>query len=324
MAFKPLYFAKRFGYNLLPKIYFKNRFKKLMEYQKVCDNNELNSRLNYYFKLNDSFEFCTDVFKKQKSKDIPKSVKVKDFVLDGSTDYYLDMKEYFNFFNKKAQFSYIFGDDIEDYDYPFLKKARKIDSNENSILLKLNKIRHFKWSNDKTSFLDKKNMIVWRGGTTQEHRKEVVKKFYDNKLCDIGQFARKPKGLPWQKGFLSIKEQLKYKFILSIEGNDVATNLKWILSSNSLCFMVKPTCETWFMEGALVGGKHFVEIKNDYTDLEEKVLYYINHPDEAQNIINNAHKHVKRFLNPKMEEILCFKVLEKFCLLSKQRDFVRF
>ncbi|ENT7385234.1 hypothetical protein ACXLUW_000800 [Campylobacter coli] len=37
-----------------------------------------------------------------------------------------------------------------------------------------------------------------------------------------------------EKNFLSKKEQMKYKFIISLEGNDVASNLKWEMNSNSL------------------------------------------------------------------------------------------
>ena len=40
----------------------------------------------------------------------------------------------------------------------------------------------------------------------------------------------------------------KHKFILCIEGNDVASNLKWVMSSNSVAVMPKPKFESWFME----------------------------------------------------------------------------
>ena len=49
-------------------------------------------------------------------------------------------------------------------------------------------------------------------------------------------------------------DNLNYKFILAIEGYDVATNLKWIMSSNSLAVMPRPTYATWFMEGTLIPG----------------------------------------------------------------------
>ena len=50
---------------------------------------------------------------------------------------------------------------------------------------------------------------------------------------------------------MPISKQLCYKFIFCIEGADTATNIKWVMSSNSLCVMPKPKYETWFMEGKI-------------------------------------------------------------------------
>ena len=83
----------------------------------------------------------------------------------------------------------------------------------------------------------------------------------------------------WIKGHISEYDHLGYKFIMCLEGNDVATNLKWVMSSNSLAVMPKPVYETWYMEGRLIPNYHYVEIKPDYSDLEERIQYYIDHPD---------------------------------------------
>ncbi|ENU5547690.1 TPA: hypothetical protein ACIK0Z_000605 [Campylobacter jejuni] len=66
-----------------------------------------------------------------------------------------------------------------------------------------------------------------------------------------------------EKNFLNKKEQMKYKFIISLEGNDVASNLKWAMNSNSLVLAPKITCETWFMEGTLKPNYHFALIDNE-------------------------------------------------------------
>ena len=111
---------------------------------------------------------------------------------------------------------------------------------------------------------------------------------------------------------------LQYKFILSIEGNDVATNTKWIMSSNSLCFMTKPKFETWFMEGKLIPNYHYVLINNDYSDLEEKIKYYIDNTEEAEDIIQNANNYTSQFKNKKSEDWLQLKVLERYFDFSGQ------
>ena len=90
------------------------------------------------------------------------------------------------------------------------------------------------------------------------------------------------------------------------------------MSSNSLCFMTKPKYETWFMEGTLKPGIHYVELKDDYSDLEEKINYYSQNTEEAQYIIQNAHKHVEIFKNKTHEDIISLLVLEKhFHLLGQ-------
>ena len=116
----------------------------------------------------------------------------------------------------------------------------------------------------------------------------------------------------------TIREHLYYKFIIALEGNDVASNLKWVMSSNSLAVMTRPTCETWFMEGTLVPGVHYVEVKEDFSDLEEKLLYYINHPDEAQQIINQAHSYIAQFKDEKREELIQLMVMNRYFSLSGQ------
>jgi pyrroloquinoline quinone (PQQ) biosynthesis protein C len=84
------------------------------------------------------------------------------------------------------------------------------------------------------------------------------------------------------------------------------------MSSNSIAVMPKPTYETWFMEGTLIGNYHYIEIKKDYSDLEEKLNYYIKHTNEALKIIENAHKFVEQFRDKKREKLISLLVLQKY------------
>jgi hypothetical protein len=120
-----------------------------------------------------------------------------------------------------------------------------------------------------------------------------MRMYFGLECCDAGISTPRPEYPPeWTKPHISMYDHLNYKFILAIEGYDVATNLKWIMSSNSLAVMPRPTYETWFMEGTLIPGYHYVEIRPDYSDLEERMRYYIEHPDEAEAIIAHAHEYV--------------------------------
>ena len=82
--------------------------------------------------------------------------------------------------------------------------------------------------------------------------------------------------------------------------------------------MTRPTCETWFMEGLLKPDIHYVEVKEDFSDIEEKINYYIAHTDEAQMIINNAHAFVSQFFDMKRELIIQLMVLQRYFEQSHQ------
>jgi len=308
-----IYYAKGFGYNALPDFFFRRKYFRIKQYEEQCDQKELTDRLNYYFRVEKDFE-------------VPEpAVAIKDFKRTRGTVYYLDMKEFLHYFSSHVQFAYYFGDETHINPYPTLFKARQIgDHNKNSILFKLNKRRHFKWVKDTRSFEQKINKIVWRGGAYHQLRRGFVENFWDHPLCNVGQTNKPTEAMPWQKGYLSISEQLAYKFIFCLEGNDVATNLKWVMSSNSLCFMPKPRFETWFMEGTLRPDIHYVEINNDRDQVEDKVSFYSKNTTAALKIISNAHKHVDRFKNEKLEDLLCLKVLEKYAELSGQSDILKY
>jgi protein lpsA len=116
---------------------------------------------------------------------------------------------------------------------------------------------------------------------------------------------------------MSVGQQLQYKYILSIEGNDVATNLKWILASRSLCFMTTPVYETWLLEGLLQPEVHYVHLQPDYSDFEEKLAFYQQHPDAAERIIRNANAYMQPFFNSRQELITSLLVMQKYFELAK-------
>ena len=124
----------------------------------------------------------------------------------------------------------------------------------------------------------------------------------------------------WKVNRMTIKEQLDYKFILCLEGNDVATNLKWVMSSSSIAVMPKPKYETWFMEGLLIPDKHFISIQDDFSDLDEKLNFYIKNPKKAEDIIQNAHEFVTQFKNKKIEDLVALMVLNKYFMKTNQMD----
>lgn len=228
--------------------------------------------------------------------------------------YYFDTYRYARYFDENNAIDFVFGDVIHIPKTASLVKSRPIgDGNENSVLLKLDEPRHYIRIVGDQPFRHKKNLLIGRGAIYQQHRFNFYDKYFGHQLCDLGSVGKKGIGkAEWEKPKMGLKEHLDYKFVLSLQGNDVATNLKWIMSSNSVAVMPKPTIETWFMEGTLVGGVHYIEIAADYSDLEAQLEYYIAHPEACEAIIKNAQQHTATFWNKKTEELCHLMVLERY------------
>ncbi|MDE7236189.1 MAG: lipopolysaccharide core biosynthesis protein LpsA, partial [Helicobacter japonicus] len=187
----------------------------------------------------------------------------------------------------------------------------------------LEKVRHFTFINDPYTFENKQDKLFYRGGIYQSHRTAFFEKYFNHRLCDLGHTGSKTIHKEWQKAKIGIAKHLPYKFLLSLEGNDVASNLKWVMSSNSLAVMPNPKFETWFMEGRLLPNIHYMQIRDDYADVEEKLIFFIKHPNDAKEIIHNAHNYIKQFFDKKREAIISLLVLEKYFYYTGQIDTLR-
>lgn len=303
----PYYFKN--GVSLIiPSILYRFSLGKALKTIDNYDASYLTDRVNYYNKLSQPFTLESH------------AKSIKEFKSETKKTYFFDLYRYLRYFSESFKISYLFGDITQIPSSPSLLKSRPIEGdNQNSVLMKLNKVRHFIFVNDTIAFKDKKNMAVWRGKAYRDHRQKFLETFYNHPKFDVGQTNTKGNvNAPWQKKKMSLKEQLTYKFILSIEGNDVASNLKWVMSSNSLAFMTKPKYETWFMEGRLIPNHHYVLLNDDYSDLEEKIDYYAIHTDEAETIIANANAYTKQFQDEKREDLISLLVLQKYFKLSGQ------
>lgn len=275
-----------------------NLKKKLSQFSNL-DKDDILSRVNYYNKL-EKGSTSSGFF-------------LRDFKLVRPKAYFFDTHEYTRYFKDNLKINYCFGDVIHIPENPSIVKSRPIKGeNQNSVLLNLDKKRHFVFLKDKIPFQNKKNILLFRAAVHQEHRMRFMKMYYNNPKCNIGQINKRGGYPEMLVDKMSIEEHLDYKFILCLEGNDVATNLKWVMSSNSLAVMPEPSYETWFMEGKLIPNYHYVKIKHDFSDVEERMQYYIEHPEEALEIIKHANEYTKQFQNKKREDLISLQVLKKY------------
>ena len=182
-----------------------------------------------------------------------------------------------------------------------LAKSRKIvDARNRTVsVLPVNVGRHFKWVayafRDPLPYDGKLPVALWRGVSTNDcwnlhpnvgkhlpecaRRNLVTRWALDNSTkVDVGitevvqvtpELGIRLKSL--LKEPMKVKAMLKYKYLISGEGNDVATNLKWALASNSVVFMPPPTRESFILESKLKPWVHYVPLEHTMEDLEAKV-----------------------------------------------------
>jgi hypothetical protein len=299
---KVKYYVINYFRILLPLGLYRRRRVTLLKKLSISDREYIQSRVDYYNRLNKHVSVSPEAVTLRKFK-----TNIKRKTHD------LDAYKYLCFFPSDFRFNTCFGDVTFVPEVPSLVKSRPIsEDNANSVILKLGFIRHFIFINKDKPFKEKQNRLVGRSNATQPHRVAFLQQYFNHPLCDIGDVSKRSRCPEFKNQRLTISEHLKYKFILCLEGNDVASNLKWVMSSNSIAVMPTPVYETWFQEGTLIPNYHYIQIKSDYSDLEERLLYYIEHTAEAEAIIQHAHDYVRPFKNQRMEHLISLLVLEKY------------
>lgn len=217
--------------------------------------------------------------------------------------YFFDLHRPLRQFPPEARMHYLFGDVSHECERPTLVKSRPVAAGPtNNVVARLNSIRHMRFINDRTPWEAKLDMMVFRNVVKgQPWREQFIDRCASLAIADAGQVNPSADHPGRVKPRLSVEQMLRYKFVACIEGNDVATALKWVMSSNSLAVMPRPRMESWFQEGLLQPGVHYVEIAEDYSDLEYKLRYYMQHPEKAREILSNAHAWTMRYRDPLVE-----------------------
>lgn len=273
------------------------------------DKYELARRLDYY---------CRSVFVKG-----PMTRRVCDIKRsDQQSTYYFDLKEAVRMFDSRSEINFLPGDITFVPEYPSLTKSRPIHGdNTNSVLLPLDRIRHFIWHEDVLDWSQKDAIVIFRGKVPgKEKRVSFFTKWYGTEGIDIADSSRH--GNPhWRAPRkLSLDEQLRHRYILALEGNDVASNLKWVMNSNSVAVMPEPEYETWFMEGCLEPWRHYVPISRDYNDLKDVIERLESSPSLAQDIIGEAHAYTAKFKDRKRERLLAALVVARYLGFITESD----
>jgi hypothetical protein len=237
-----------------------------------------------------------------------------------------------------SRFLFFVGDTYVPYSNPTIVKTRPISGFENCVLMDLDHPRHFNplsiVDQNDIPYHEKKDRLVWRGATTgpgfnkNQHnprhtsRAVLVARHANtkNKHLDIGlneltNTVKKYQG-DYYSNFLKpsipLSQMLSYKFHLSVEGHDVATNLKWVLYSNSVPFCPPFYVQSWILEDELVPWTHYIPVKGDYSDLDDKVEWALNHDNKCEKIAQEGRAYMEQFMDTTNESRIRKSVFETY------------
>ena len=105
-----------------------------------------------------------------------------------------------------------------------------------------------------------------------------------------------------------------YKYIASLDGNAWPDRFPRLIASNSLIFK-EDSKHYSFFDLALKPAIHYVALKSDMSDLEEKILWAKHNPEKALKIIQNANQFADSYLSQAAIEAYVHKLLFKYSQL---------
>ena len=208
---------------------------------------------------------------------------------------------------------------------PILKKTRYINNTNVIPLQTFKAYRHWgfwkKVDKHDISYNDKISTVVWRGlitgytfdGSLRHKFNEIYSKYKNKSEINV-------LNTNWDnnENKMSIKELLTHKYIVVIQGNDVATSLPWVMYSNSVPFILEPILkESWAMQGLLIPYKHYIPITLYNNSVINAYKYCQNNPIKCNNIAQNGKRYMKQFKDHNFNLKLQQKIIEIVCKITR-------
>ena len=116
--------------------------------------------------------------------------------------------------------------------------------------------------------------------------------------------------------FVPQVEQLQYKYHLLVDGVTATfPGTHWKLLSGSACFKQESN-DILYFDRELIAWKHYIPVKNDLSDLLEKIAWAKSHDAEAKQIGEEGRKFALENLMPDDLLLYCYKTLQKYASLQ--------
>lgn len=154
----------------------------------------------------------------------------------------------------------------------------------------------------------KSNELIWRGscsgvGDNKSLRVRFVEHLYKNN-SDIGlsNWWSEGKNISTElfKNRINYTELMKSKIHFILDGNGISSNMMWGFSTNSVPILIS-NMKCWFSE-FVKENEHYISIKHDLSDLDEKLEWIKNNDDKSEQIAKNAFEFTKEFFSPQFQK----------------------
>ncbi|KAL9079293.1 MAG: hypothetical protein Q9157_001816 [Trypethelium eluteriae] len=160
-------------------------------------------------------------------------------------------------------------------------------------------------------FQEKIPQAFWRGsmGVAHELRQGLVDAAVGKPWSDV-------KALDGEHKIIAMHEHCNWQYIVHTEGNSWSGRLRYLQNCNSAVIVHNPL--NWIAHYYPVmesegSSQNYIPVRNDWTDLDEKMQYYLSHSDEAESIAaEGARVFRDRYLTPAAEACYWRKLVREY------------
>jgi hypothetical protein len=137
-------------------------------------------------------------------------------------------------------------------------------------------------------FTEKVSKIVYAGkyenGSVYKHNFVNRRDIDKNQRIYLFEDAKSPNLVGNIDFYISMEDQIEYKYILDIDGVTATWDAKaWKLASGSVLFLTESSWRHWYQD-LLVPWVNHISIKDDFSNLDEMFEWCENHPQECVKI----------------------------------------
>ena len=157
---------------------------------------------------------------------------------------------------------------------------------------------------------ERKSIAFWRGGCSgggmESARCRTVGKLIDYEHADVKCLSRygwdNGKNIPnnYFGNEVHYTEYMKYKFVLIIDGNVIASSHMWSFAIGSVPILISNgTC--WFSK-YLKPYENYVPVNYDLSNLKETIEWLLKNDDKAKQIAENALRFSKEYFSSEFQK----------------------